>query len=382
MPDRPDLDDPRADAADLDAPDLDRLRDLCARPGPFVSVYLPARSDVVDADERLGRHWQEVERVLTAAGTSGSDLAAYHEALRDHRGGATRWVVGAADGTLVTGALPGLLRAPIVIHDERPAVTPVLAWAQSLVPHVVAVVDRVGAEVLVVEGTRLDGARIDGDTEHIHRGKPGGWSQRRFQQRAENTWEDNATDVAEAVTEAADRVDAGFVALAGDVRAVTFVRDHLPERIDHRVTVVEGSRHASAGRLVDAVIRVENDHAARATVERFQALRGERPDGLAVDELEATLEALRRRQVATLLVVDDAADDERPRVHVLTGDRTLVASDRRTLTDLGHGPDDVTTAPIVDAAVAAALVGGADVHVMPTSPSMPDGVAALLRWPV
>ena len=34
--------------------------------------------------------------------------------------------------------------------------------------------------------------QVDGDELHIHRPHQGGWSQRRFQQRAENQWEANA----------------------------------------------------------------------------------------------------------------------------------------------------------------------------------------------
>ncbi len=33
--------------------------------------------------------------------------------------------------------------------------------------------------------------QVEGETEYIRRGAPGGWSQKRFQQRAENTWEHN-----------------------------------------------------------------------------------------------------------------------------------------------------------------------------------------------
>ena len=48
----------------------------------------------------------------------------------------------------------------------------------------------------------------EGDTEYIHRCHPGGWSQRRFQQRAENPRDDNANDIALAAHALAQRAEA------------------------------------------------------------------------------------------------------------------------------------------------------------------------------
>jgi hypothetical protein len=75
---------------------------------------------------------------------------------------------------------------------------------------------------------------LEGETQDIARSAPGGWSQRRFQQRAENAWEDNARGVADEVAHLARAIDARFVAVAGDVRATAFLVEHLPDASPHR----------------------------------------------------------------------------------------------------------------------------------------------------
>jgi hypothetical protein len=54
----------------------------------------------------------------------------------------------------------------------------------------------------------------EGDTEYIHRGHPGGRSQRRFQQRAETPRDDNADDIAMAAHALAQRAEARLHCIA------------------------------------------------------------------------------------------------------------------------------------------------------------------------
>ena len=50
----------------------------------------------------------------------------------------------------------------------------------------------------------------------------GGWSQRRYQQRQVNTWEENAREVADEVARLAKGIDARLLAIGGDVYATGF----------------------------------------------------------------------------------------------------------------------------------------------------------------
>jgi hypothetical protein len=65
----------------------------------------------------------------------------------------------------------------------------------------------------------------------------GGWSQPRYQRRAEDSWQHNAMAVADAVTQATRDLHAGLLLVAGDVRAVQLLRDHLPPETRRQVTL-------------------------------------------------------------------------------------------------------------------------------------------------
>ena len=103
-----------------------------------------------------------------------------------------------------------------------------LSSRQGTVPHVMVVTDRIGADIIgVTAGNVAERREVDGETEHIHRGRFGGWSHRRFQQRAENTWESNAKLVAEEVCEVAHKIGARVVTVAGDDRASHLLYEKL-----------------------------------------------------------------------------------------------------------------------------------------------------------
>jgi hypothetical protein len=66
--------------------------------------------------------------------------------------------------------------------------------------------------------------RVEGEELHATRSAPGDWSQRRFQQRTGNRWQQNFGAIAEALTKLVGQVQPRLVAISGDVRAVQFLR--------------------------------------------------------------------------------------------------------------------------------------------------------------
>src|SRR5437762_2256359 len=58
--------------------------------------------------------------------------------------------------------------------------------------------------------------------------KAGGWSQRRYERRAMETWKTNAGEVAEEVGNIAKQVDARVIAVTGETDAVRLLCDALP----------------------------------------------------------------------------------------------------------------------------------------------------------
>src|SRR5205807_6625250 len=144
--------------------------------------------------------------------------------------------------------------------------------------HVVVLTDRRGADIVAVDRHREQHEDVATDARApMRRSAPGGWSQRRNQQRAENTWDHNAGDVAVKVVEAVRRIGANVVVLAGDVRAVQLLRDGLPREVASLVRLVDGTRHAggSPERLEEEVAHLVATVAASETTEALRLFRQE-----------------------------------------------------------------------------------------------------------
>jgi hypothetical protein len=185
--------------------------------------------------------------------------------------------------------------------------------------------------------------------------------------------------VAGRVDRLANSTQAGIVAIAGDRRAVTLLQEAVSERTRPLVRVLEGGGRGEnpEGRLPILVEAVLEEHAARrasAAAELFEAERGR--TGRAAAGLRATVAALRRAQVETLLIPPDWVLDE---PGWWGPDAVLLGLKSDDLEALGvSGPQQ---APVDDLVIRAAV--GTDAHVV----MIPDQIlpldgepAAILRF--
>lgn len=323
----------------------DDLRALLDGEGPFLTVMVPSPSEFADSAGRLDVRWRNARRDVADAWPS--DLLDALDSTIDglsHDLGEALVVIQRADGhTLVEPLLIGLANRSAEVAD-LPDLVAVIENRQRTLPHVLVRTDRAGADVIGFDGGLVvDADLVEGDTVHIHRGHPGGWSQRRFQQRAENTWEQNADSVADRVRQMIDEIDPVLVVVAGEVRARSLVLDAL-DGVDVRV---EGIDAGDDDGIADATVRLVDDQHARYQRHTLERLRG---SDLAVTGADTVLDALGEGRVDTL----------------------LVSNARRTA---GDEPD--TTA---DRAMAGALTTSAHIVVVPTVPELDHGVAAIARW--
>ncbi len=334
------------------------LRDLCAASDRFFTVALPAPSDQTDSEHRFEVEWANARREL-APRWDDVDLEAVDELLAglSHREGAALIVIRGRGGPSAAEFLAEPVHHRMVHEGAVPRLAPLIEARARVIPHVVVEADRAGADLTAFDGTAVMAtATVDGETKHIHRGHPGGWSQPRFQQRAENTWEHNAGDVADAVAVMARQIDARLIAVSGDVRAQTFVLEALPADVsDIAVKIDAGS---SAG-IADEVVRLLSDQVASHVVELADRFRTAHANGQATSDADATLDALAEGRVDTLLVHDDGAPEP-----VVGPDRPGFEADSR----------------VVDVAIAAALRTDATVVVVPRLAILDGPIAALLRW--
>ncbi len=335
------------------------LREFLDGEAPFVTVAMPTPSQLDDARHRFEIRWKNARRELESSRWSADDLAELDALVSElpHGGGAALVIFRSADGTTFAEFLDEPVGDLVVAESILPRLAIVIEARKRAVAHLVVEIDRSGADIHAFDGGRvLDTEQVEGDTEHIHRGHPGGWSQRRFQQRAENTWERNADDVASQIVEMAQAHRPEMIFVGGDVRAQHLLLESLPERERAMTTLIEaGSPDGIAGE----VVRLLSDHVAREVVDLVGGVEMRREAGTASTDVADILAGLGEGRVEHLLVHDDGTDD---------------AVTTEPVGDVDPG------ARIVDAAIAAALRSDADVTVIPRVAMLEGPIAALYRW--
>ena len=369
---------------------------------PFTSAYMDTEGDVEQAADRVALRWKNLRGAMLEAGVPEATVAAIDPLVEgSHTAGATLAVIAAVDGPRYSANLPDPPpRDTLLRVGALPDVVLLLAAGQAAVPHVAVLTDRTGADMAArVADDVARTERVDGRvTPHIHKAQAGGWSQPRHHHRAEALWESNAGEVAEALTRLVDQVRPRFVAVAGDVRALGLLREHAPKRVRELLAVVGGELGSldevfvEADRLVRDTVEADN----QALLERFAEERGQADR--AVEGAAATLAALARGQVDTLLLTGLFLDDER--TAWFGPAPTDVAAEPGTLIDLAVA--DPVEGRLVDVAVRAALGTGADVSVLdpadqtrtaegrgethdappPPKAAPAEGLGALLRFAV
>lgn len=329
------------------SPNLEDLRPLTEAEGPFLTLLLPAPSHHADAAERFAIRCKNALKNVSDEWPA-DDLDALESELLalPHEAGASVIVIRSADGVIHTEFIDDPVDAS-VFEGPFPRLAPLIEARQRTIAHLVIEADKAGASLMAFDGGEaLASEIVEGDTDVIHRGHPGGWSQRRFQQRAENTWDENADGVADAAKVLAERVEARLIAVAGPARARSMVTDALHDRVRPEQCRIESVEAGDVDGIAEEVTRLTADVAAVDAVELIDAAK----ESMATaDDFDGdVLAALEAGRVETLLVHDDG----------------------------GTTNDD----RIIDRGIARALATGAKIHVVPNVAALHGGLGAILRW--
>ena len=356
---------------------LDDLGGVFERPGPFATVYLGTDPHIDNAEQRSMQRWRALRDELAQAGAPDACLEAIEELVgAAHLAGEAMAVVADESGVLAVHHLDQPLDQDRCRWRRLPDLVPLLKWRQDQVPFVLVLADRGGADLVA---TRPGGRTIErsaGDDEPERKVKPGGWSQKRFQQRAEEDWAATAKEVAAEAERLAGATDAQVVILGGDVRAVQLVQDELPGALADRIRTIEhgraldGSdeeRDVEVRRIVATAVAEDSV----AILEKFKEERGQHDR--AADGPGATVDALNRAAVGLLLV-----SDANERTAWVTEEPLPVGLDAGTATVGTEGSP--TEVPLVDALIRGAWATGAAVRVVPHAGPVTDGIGAVLRW--
>lgn len=387
--------------------------------GPYASVLLDTTRATEKAPHEIELRWRDLRDRLARSGVDDRTLEALEGAVGEDKGlpGQRGQALFAAEGGLrLRRDLPAPPSRDIASYEPVPDPLPLLVTMQHVVPHVVAVVDRTGADVYaygphggVAEAETVEGAR-DKRMQKVHGGDD---ANKHYQRRAENIWSENAEKVAEEVGTLVHELHADLLVVAGDPHAREMLESHLdPHSREVLTPVEEGARAegASNEKLQQQVRELVKEAAHRRRQEALDAFERERGRGEAAAEgISGAVSAFQRGQVHTLFLPEeasflpqhdlkpppgsagDAATPEAPHgasptpqggdVELWIGrDPARIAASEQELATLGS--DDARSAPALPALVRAAYGTEAEVVLLPAdvAESLTDGVGCLLRW--
>ncbi|WP_280497654.1 hypothetical protein [Nocardia asiatica] len=353
------------------------LRRIIRKHGPFASVCFDSSYDTEDAARRCELQWRSIDAELDRSGARPRIRRLLAQAIELHpppHGRCGRMLIADETEVLADERLPRPPDTETVRVSPLPYLLPLIALQDDQIPHVVALVDRVGSELYSLdrhgdeaeESLRSAGPLMP-DTQRDD------WSHRTIRQRTTDTTRRNIREFARELDRLADTVHAELVVLAGEARARAELRAEFDAKGRYVVEAESGTlTPGSDPKALDAEVR-EILHRVvarrrREVLDRFAAEIG-RPDGLAVTGLAATTTALRAATVERLLL-DRAA----------LGDRLVLAG---TAANPLVGPAANSSAGEMrradEALPVAALAIGAQITLADAVAGLHDGVGALLR---
>lgn len=365
---------------------LDTVRPIYEHSGPFVSLHLDVSRDTEDARQQLDARWTTTRHDLERADVSADLLAELEERLREptHVAGLARQtIVASRDEVLFDDVRAGTTTWPESVGvGPLPDLAGWVSMADGQFPFLLVRADRLGADLeLYVAGNSAmaESQSVEGSDLHLQKVPDGDWAQKKFQQRSENQWHENAQLAVAAVEHLLVGRGVRLVVISGDVRARADMAQMLGERDD--VTIVQSD--AGGGRAAGG-----SDEALWAEVHRALAdLEAHSVDliaqrlarGLAVSEgvvtgPDAVADALVKGAVEQVVL-------DLPDAHAAG----VSAADHPGLA-LPASAMDAGELPADQVLVAAAALTDAEVSVVPHEIPLPreltlsSGVAALLRW--
>ena len=360
---------------------IERLQALQSDSQPCVSLYLNTQSEREQGPGELNLRWRAFREEVAAQVPEKALLLLDDVVDGSHRKGHGLMAFTAGEEL----KLRLFLNHPVpdcVAGGPLPHLLPLFDWKQDHPTYAVVVADRQGADIHVVDGFRGDEVtQVEGGHDELRKVSPGGWSQRRYQNRAEDSWERNAEQVAKAVDKIAQEDKVELILVTGDVRAVAYLKDNVAPAVAPKIHELDASPPTDDDLEqirgdVERNVSALTGRATERALGKFLEERGQ--SDLACDGLADTISALRMAQVDTLFVAPDGPSED---VWFSLSEQTQAAVDRSALTEIGL--DDVHQGPAVDVLVRQAIATGAAIRVIPKlgeEHGPRDGVGATLRY--
>jgi peptide subunit release factor 1 (eRF1) len=290
---------------------MEILAALEPSPFPVISLYLSL------APNQNGRedHSQFVRKVLSdrakglpeespERGSFEKDAARIQEHLEkmDHTAGQA-FAIFACSGSELFDAFP--LDAPIGEHSLFISSVPHLYPLARLVEHypryAAVMLDTNKARIFVFGAATGRDEKIVG--EKTRRNSKGGWSQARYQRRADNFHMHHVKEVVDTLDKIVREESIDHIVVAGAEVAMPILRDQLPQRLADKIVEIGAHEDGESGSFVERTLAALREKDAETDVEKVQELMDAwQSGGLGVAGPEATLSALQLGQVDELVI--------------------------------------------------------------------------------
>jgi hypothetical protein len=360
---------------------LSTLRPAAELFGDVVTAYVDTSRTTETGAQEVEMRVDNLRRELLGAGAAEGlvdRVAARVLEPTGHGGESSRVLVAQGDRLVVDMVLAGSVPG----HQHHGPVAHLLELARAMADDVrfaVVRLDHTGADITVAGTRGVDEKEMvsEGDHDVLHKFGGGGWSHRRFQMRVHDSQDHNADTVAKDLDRLAANEPLDLVLVTGEPSACSRLADSVGQEIS---SVLEVLQH---GGRADGADEERLDEEVSAAVQRCRSRRidevldrfgpADAPKATGVGE---TLEALRRGEVETLILLDGALED---RQAFAGPDPLLLATDPEELRALGV--DDPATDRLDEILLRAAI--GQDADLLPLHApvaALPDGVGAVLRF--
>jgi peptide chain release factor subunit 1 len=357
-----------------------KFRPLTESQGPFASVYFDDSHDTEDAAARLEVQWKDISAELAKLGADDRLTAQVQRAVTEEPpavGPSGRAVIAGQD-VLLTEHLSEPPETIMVRVSELPYLVPIVEHGVHAPPHLVVVVDHVGADITVHNDGRVRTETVEGHGWPVHKAAgaetPGYGDP---QNRTEEAARKNVRTAVGRVVELVDEIKPEALFVVGEVRSRSDFVGTLPSRAaELAIELNAGARHSVDEDALREGISTEFEKRRNAiaddVAERFTAEIG-RESGMATEGLPGVCAALREGAVETLIIGDLGE------ATVLRGDGpSTVAPNANVLSELGEAPASPVRAD--EALPLAAVAIDADIMLIEDRVSPRDGVGAVLRY--
>lgn len=298
---------------------------------PVISLYLNTQSDehgrMPELVPYLKREFKELGDTWPASAPERRSFDADGERILAY---AADEIAAAANGVAIFACSGADLfevvqvMAPIAEHSihvcGQPHLFQLLRLDERFPKYAAVLTDTNSAKIFTFAlGQMVESDDLDG--QKVHRVKVGGWSQARYQRRAQNAHEEHAKELIARLQVIVKEEGVTHIVIAGDSVILPLLEQHMPQELAPLVEAAKLDTHATDHEIFTATLAVLQEREAKDEVEKVERLlRQVRARGLAITGLAATLTALAAGQVDELLI--SSALEDRPEMLVTQAKQT------------------------------------------------------------